>query len=39
LSLAEGLREEAAEALRLLPGPDASEGLAAFAERRKPAFD
>jgi enoyl-CoA hydratase/carnithine racemase len=39
LPLAEGLRQEAAEALRLLPGADVSEGLAAFAARRKPSFD
>jgi enoyl-CoA hydratase len=36
--LAEGLREEAATALRVLAGADAAEGLADFAARRRPAF-
>ncbi|MBY0329604.1 MAG: enoyl-CoA hydratase/isomerase family protein [Acetobacteraceae bacterium] len=38
MPLDEGLRQEAAEALPLLLGPDATEGLAAFRARRRPGF-
>ena len=38
LPLEEGLRQEATEALPLLLGPDATEGLAAFRARRTPGF-
>lgn len=38
LPLDAGLRQEATEAAALLPGEDATEGLAAFAARRKPEF-
>lgn len=38
LALAEGLRREQQEAMRILTGVDINEGLAAFRERRAPNF-
>ena len=37
-SLADGLRREQQEAMRVLTGIDINEGLAAFRERRAPNF-